>query len=160
MRLADGQTEMAGITIWLPGQPARVTNQSGVRHLHNGRSYKTPALKAWEKELAVKLRPYAPDQPIDGPVELRVCFGYEAKAKRDLWKWKITRPDTDNSIKTVKDVMTKLGFWHDDAQVSKETCKKMWVDVPGIAIYVRRPGEKSKEEWPDLARGEDDLRTA
>jgi Holliday junction resolvase RusA-like endonuclease len=31
---------------------------------------------------------------------------------------KITRPDVDNCAKTIMDVLTKQGFWHDDSQVS------------------------------------------
>ena len=33
--------------------------------------------------------------------------------------------------------MTKVGFWHDDAQVVWEECMKVWTsDKPGIEITV------------------------
>lgn len=138
--------------IWLPGQPARVTHQSGTRIGIHG-TYKTPALKKWENELSEKLAVYAPDQPTDKPILLQVTFGYKAKTKKDLYKWKLTKPDTDNAIKSVKDVMTKLGFWNDDAQVVFETCKKVWVDQPGIVIVLEELGGRCEdwklEEWRD-----------
>lgn len=126
---------MERLSIWIPGQPARVTHQSGTR-ITGHRTYKTTSLIGWENTIARGLRPYIPDKPIKGPVLLKVTFGYKAKTKKDLWTWKITRPDTDNSIKTIKDVMTRLGFWEDDSQVVHETCKKMWVDQPGVVIVV------------------------
>ena len=39
-------------------------------------------------------------------------------------------------IKLLKDVMTDLGFWKDDAQVASEITEKFWSDVPGIFIKV------------------------
>lgn len=140
---------MPRIAIWIPGQPARVTHQSGTRYLRHGGTYKTQALKDWEAKLTQYLRRYIPDKPIDGPVLLRVTFGYKATKKADLWKWKITRPDTDNSIKTIKDVMSKLKFWNDDAQVTHEICKKMWVDQPGLIIIVE---ELDREIFPATIR--------
>lgn len=141
------------INIWLPGQPARVTHQSGTRYTRCGnRTYKTKALLEWEERLKAALEEFAPGQPIEGPIELRVAFGYKPTRKADLWKWKLTKPDTDNSIKTLKDVMTGLGFWHDDAQVSVEQCKKMWVDEPGILIQIEELDQATKGEWRNVSR--------
>lgn len=36
----------------------------------------------------------------------------------------------------LKDCMTALGFWSDDALVASEICEKFWADVPGIYIEV------------------------
>jgi Holliday junction resolvase RusA-like endonuclease len=37
----------------------------------------------------------------------------------------------------LKDVMTDLGFWNDDAQVVKEHVEKLWCDEPtGIDIEI------------------------
>lgn len=47
-----------------------------------------------------------------------------------------TRPDTDNLNKMLKDCMTALGFWRDDAQVAQEIIEKFWADVPGIYIRI------------------------
>ena len=47
-----------------------------------------------------------------------------------------TKPDTDNLQKLLKDVMTDLGFWKDDALVASEIVEKFWAERPGIFIYV------------------------
>ena len=51
-------------------------------------------------------------------------------------RWKITRPDTDNLNKLLKDVMTDMGFWEDDALISMEYIWKVLSDEPGIWICV------------------------
>ena len=52
-------------------------------------------------------------------------------------EWRITKPDTDNLEKLLKDCMTQVGFWKDDAQVVKEVVEKRWSDEPtGISIQI------------------------
>ena len=47
---------------------------------------------------------------------------------------KTTRPDADNLNKMLKDVMTDMGFWSDDALICCEMVSKMYGDEPGIII--------------------------
>lgn len=50
---------------------------------------------------------------------------------------KQTRPDTDNLDKALKDVMTELGFWTDDALVAREHIAKIWHRAkPGLFIRI------------------------
>ena len=49
---------------------------------------------------------------------------------------KATKPDTDNLEKALKDEMTRLHFWCDDAFVCSEVVEKFWADTPGIFIKV------------------------
>lgn len=66
----------------------------------------------------VKMKPYRPKQPSDRPIRLVVCLYFDISKPKKLWgKYKTTRPDCDNYVKEIKDVMTELGFWNDDAQV-------------------------------------------
>ena len=52
-------------------------------------------------------------------------------------QWKVSKPDTDNLVKGLKDIMTDSAvFWHDDAQVCAEIITKRYADVPGIYITV------------------------
>lgn len=53
----------------------------------------------------------------------------------ELAQHKTSKPDTDNLEKALKDCMTRLHFWKDDAQVASEISEKFWAAVPGI--YVR-----------------------
>lgn len=142
---------MKTMNIWIPGEPSRTTHQSGMRTTRNGtKLYKSPALIGWEKTLARGLGMSRPDQPIDGPICLKVTWGFKARKKKDLWTWKLTRPDTDNMQKTLKDVMTRMGFWKDDSQIVFETCKKMLVDEPGIVIQIQELDPEVKGDWHDL----------
>ena len=78
-----------------------------------------------------------------GALYLDVVFGFTTCNKKNIGKWKTTRPDTDNMIKTVKDMMTRLGYWDDDSQVVFETCRKMWTKKAGILIRI----ESLNESW-------------
>ena len=51
-------------------------------------------------------------------------------------EYRTSKPDTDNLVKMLKDVMTELGFWKDDAQVASEVIEKYWAQIPGIYVKV------------------------
>ena len=69
----------------------------------------------------------APEEPIMGPVHLRIDFFFGTSDVKKQGCWKVTRPDTDNLIKLMKDCMTEAGFWRDDSQVCMEVVSKTWV---------------------------------
>lgn len=69
---------------------------------------------------------HAPKQPMEGALCLCVAFEYHKDMASDQIEWKTTKPDTDNMIKMVKDCMTQLGYWHDDAQVCLENIQKLY----------------------------------
>lgn len=48
----------------------------------------------------------------------------------------LSKPDTDNLQKLLKDCMTAVGFWKDDALVASELCEKFWAQIPGIFIKI------------------------
>ena len=61
------------------------------------------------------------------------CF---PKQNHENGEYRITKPDTDNLQKMLKDCMTKVGFWKDDALVASEITEKFWADQPGIYIRI------------------------
>jgi len=64
------------------------------------------------------MKPYRPKEPSERPIRLTVCLYFDISKPKKLWgQYKTTRPDCDNYVKEIKDVMTELGFWKDDAQV-------------------------------------------
>ena len=50
--------------------------------------------------------------------------------------YRITKPDTDNLQKLLKDCMTRVGFWTDDCLVASEIVEKFWAEIPGIWIRI------------------------
>ena len=70
------------------------------------------------------------------PIFLRVawCFPIANGSKHVHGEYKITKPDTDNMQKALKDCMTKVGFWKDDALVVNDLSMKLYSDIPGLWI--------------------------
>ncbi|WP_289965328.1 RusA family crossover junction endodeoxyribonuclease [Faecalibaculum rodentium] len=128
---------MNEIYIVIPGEPYRKTHQSGT-HIGQGRTYKDAGLREVESRLMEALKPYVPSAPWNGPIQLAVNFGYETRNVLKDREPKITKPDTDNLMKTLKDCMTACGFWWDDAQVAEEFASKFWTIQPHITIVVSK----------------------
>ena len=80
--------------------------------------YRKPEVQATRNQLTLMMKKYRPKQPSDRPIRLVVCLYFNISKPKKLWgKYKTTRPDCDNYVKEIKDVMTELKFWNDDAQV-------------------------------------------
>lgn len=106
------------------------TNKKGKGYIHD-----TQEIKAAKVLFRDRLAQFAPKEPLRGPVKLHTVWCYYSE-EHGPGEWKITKPDTDNSLKLLKDVMTKLGFWKDDAQVCSELTEKIWNDLPGLYVAV------------------------
>lgn len=71
-------------------------------------------------------------------VYLDITFYYQIKAKKRWGQWKTSKPDLDNSVKSLQDVMTRMGFWKDDSQIALLKLKKRLSEHPGILIETGR----------------------
>ena len=99
--------------------------------------YDPAPVKAAKKLLTGSLIAHRPNEPLQGPVSLNVVWLFPRGKAHKHGEWRVTKPDTDNLQKLLKDCMTKCGFWKDDAQVVRETVEKRWSDEPaGIFIEV------------------------
>ena len=118
--------------------PPTVTAQEHKIRVVGGRPmfYDTPKLKAARAAFESLLRQHVPAEPIEGPVALTVEWRFATKTHKE-GTYRVTRPDTDNLQKLLKDCMTRCGFWKDDAQVVREAVEKRWSDEPsGIFVEV------------------------
>lgn len=97
--------------------------------------YEDRELKEVRNKLYKALAKFTPDKPYDKAVRLIVKWCFPRKKHGD-GEYKITKPDTDNLNKMLKDEMTKLGFWTDDALVASEIIEKFWAEIPGIFIRI------------------------
>ena len=129
--------------------PPRSTAQEKQYAVRNGRVvvYETANAKAAKQLLRLVLAPYTPRNPLTGAVALYVTWRFP-------YKGKTTRPDTDNLNKALKDVMTDLGYWKDDALVAREHIEKIWhKEHPGIYVRIVDISEamalspKGQERW-------------
>ena len=118
--------------------PTATAQERQVTIVHNKPVFYQPEkLKEAKRILRLHLRPFKPKTPLTGPVELRVSWLFPRGKRHKHKEWRVTKPDTDNLQKMLKDVMTDLGFWVDDAQVVNEHVEKIWSDEPtGISIEI------------------------
>ena len=118
--------------------PPTVTAQEHKVRVNRGRPmfYNTARLKQAQAVFESLLMRYRPGQPMEGPVALTVDWFFFTGSHKD-GEWRVTRPDTDNLQKLLKDCMTRTGFWKDDSQVCVEMISKRWARrKPGIGIKV------------------------
>lgn len=133
---------------FMPMIPPTVTQQEHQVVVRNGKPvfYDPPELKEARQKLTAYLAKHKPEVPFVEAVRLTTKWIWpisENKTRQlkawgvsDYAEYKITKPDTDNMIKLLKDCMTRCGFWKDDAQVASEITEKFLGLHPGIYIKV------------------------
>lgn len=129
------------ISFFLPMVPPTVTHQEKkVTVSRTGRPtfYETQELKAVRQLFLDSVSRHRPKDPFDGPVNLTTIWSWPASSTHPAGSFKISKPDTDNLIKLLKDCMTKAKFWKDDAQVAFERTVKIYDEIPGIHISVSK----------------------
>ena len=143
---------MQPIEIFVDGKPIaqprhrHATSRSGKTHSYTPN---IPGLAFWKNMIALTCRSHrSPSGPYEGPVELGLNF-YLPRPQRLMRKGNpdgplphIVKPDLDNLVKAVKDVITLSGLWKDDCQVwryieqpSKEYCGKN--GATGVKITIK-----------------------
>lgn len=125
------------LEFFLPMIPPTVTHQEKNVHVVKGKPvfYEPDGLKAARAKLRAHLAQHRPGKPMEGALQMIVKWCFPRGAHGD-GEYRTTKPDTDNLDKLLKDVMTGLGYWKDDAQVASEICEKFWAAVPGIYVKV------------------------
>lgn len=129
---------MKTIEFFLPMIPPTVTHQEKKIKVINNKPvvYEPSELKAARAKLEAHLAAHAPAQPYTSAVRLLVKWCFPITGKHVDGEYKATRPDTDNLQKLLKDVMTHLGYWKDDALVASEIVEKFYSDIPGIYVQI------------------------
>lgn len=119
-------------------EPPTITAQQQKTRVVNGKPirYDPPELTAAKAKLESHLAGHIPNRKFEGPIQLVVKWCFPLTGNHENGEWKTTKPDTDNLQKALKDVMTKLGFWKDDALVASEITQKFWATLPGIWIQI------------------------
>ena len=92
--------------------PPTVTHQEKQVRVVNGKPkfYEPQELKAARSKLEAHLAQHKPDQKYTGPVELVSTWCFPRGNHKD-GEYRISKPDTDNLQKLLKDCMTAAGFW-------------------------------------------------
>lgn len=129
-------------------EPPKTTTQGSTRILKNkkgtyfiGKPITSNARKT-KLFLTHQLKDHAPSKPIEGAIDLYVEYNFsfnktDSKAVKSQGKMPhIKRPDSDNLLKGLLDVMSDCKFWNDDSQISNlHFCKTKSAD-PCIKILI------------------------
>ncbi len=132
---------------FMPMIPPEITHQAKELRafMKNGKPaavlHDSAELKNARAKLRAHLTKHRPAQPMAGAVHLGVKWCFPLRGRHRNGEYRTSRPDTDNLQKVLKDCMTDLGFWHDDAQVASEIAEKFWADTPGIYIFAEELGQ-------------------
>ena len=135
------------LEFFMPMIPPTATHQEKQVRVVKGRPvfYEPPELKAARSKLTAHLAGHKPECPLGGGVRLMVQWRFLRSGNHRNGEYRITKPDTDNLQKLLKDCMTAVGFWKDDAQVASEICEKFWAEIPGIYICAEEINQAKEE---------------
>lgn len=123
---------------FMPMLPPTKTHQQKKVRVVKGKPvfYEPDELKAVRSKLVAHLGQHVPEQKYTTAVRLVTKWCFPITGKHQDGEYKATKPDTDNLQKLLKDVMTDLGYWTDDALVASEITEKFWAAQPGIYIRI------------------------
>ena len=124
---------------FMPMIPPTVTAQEHKVGIRNGRPYfyDPPEVKQARADLMDHLAKFVPEKPYTTSIQLVVKWCFPITGKHRDGEYRNTKPDTDNLQKMLKDCMTRLHYWKDDALVVSEVVEKFWAEIPGIYISIQ-----------------------
>lgn len=108
--------------------------------------YDSPELADARAKLMAHLSKHRPQSPYACGIHLSVKWLFPLTGQHTDGEYKLSKPDTDNLQKLLKDCMTRCGFWTDDALVASETVEKFWANAPGIFISIYELPQNIHEE--------------
>ena len=135
------------LEFFIPCIPPKSTHQAALRILkrRDGTQFvgkfATSKGKQTQNELMMLFAPHRPLAPMNGPLKLKLVWAYpyrKSESLKHIYPYKPcdTRPDVDNLLKFIMDIMTRLGFYHDDGQVSAISFMKCWNMETGISVML------------------------
>ena len=133
------------LEFFMPMIPPTTTHQMHKVRVVKGKPifYEPPEVKDARAKLLAHLAEHRPEREMKGAVELSVMWLFPpGESNHKDGEYRTTKPDTDNLEKLLKDCMTAVGFWRDDAQVAVELIAKRWAVNCGIWINVREIEEE------------------
>lgn len=139
---------MTKISFFVSGDPkGQPRPRAFARRMGNkfvARVYDAGTAEGWKSLIAAEAKAHRPAAPLSGPLALSLLFHFK-RPKTHLNKgglkaaapvYHAQKPDCDNAAKAVKDCLTLLGFWRDDAQVARLRVQKLWALSGGCQIEI------------------------
>jgi Holliday junction resolvase RusA-like endonuclease len=129
------------IKIFLPENPT-VTSQEKGFNRYTGQFYTKTEVMALKNTYHFEIRRALAINKVatpkfKGPVRLKVIFTFSTSTKRTWGMFKTTKPDCDNCVKALQDVLGDMGFFEvGDQQVCDLQVIKKWGDKPSVEIEI------------------------
>lgn len=98
------------------------------------RFYDPPEVEAAKSKLECRLAHHAPKEPLLRTLRLSCKWCFPVGEGHFDGELKATDPDCDNLMKLLQDVMQKLKFYKNDAQIAELYVGKYYAAIPGIWI--------------------------
>lgn len=140
---------MRPIEFMVDGDPKAQPRPRAFSRNGHARVYDPGSAEGWKSQIAIAARAHRPVGPLEIPICLSVTFFFRrpqshygtgrnrSTLKPSAPNEHTSKPDLDNCIKAVKDCLTGLGFWFDDAQVVASHTAKLWTcDRPGAVVRI------------------------
>lgn len=109
----------------------KIQNGRRVPYIHH---YRKNEVEITRRVIGLKMARFRPEKPSYKPIKLEVFLYFDVKERKKWGSYKDTKPDCDNYVKEIKDIMTALGFWGDDAQVVDLRVVKRYAEKATICI--------------------------
>ena len=97
-----------------------------------------------EEMVRWQMKPYAPNEPLRGPVEVRYSFfmrvpkstsGVQRRQMLNRKIYHIKKPDLDNLEYLITNAMKGI-IYHDDSQIVRKFAEKFYGDPPKVVVQV------------------------
>jgi Holliday junction resolvase RusA-like endonuclease len=127
------------ISALIMGDPPTVTAQQKGVMVRAGRPmfFTKKKVKDAQDALIMQLRKFAPRQPIEFPVLVKIKFAFRVTKARPHERVHGVRPDLDNLTKGVLDALCPAGWLKDDALVDQLVVEKCRTGDPYMEITMK-----------------------
>jgi Holliday junction resolvase RusA-like endonuclease len=89
-----------------------------------------------EGKLMANLAKHIPPHPYTGAIRVCTKWLFPIRGQHKDGEPYTKKPDVDNLCKSMYDIMTRLGYWKDDAQIVSGITEKFWSKIPGIYVCI------------------------
>lgn len=127
------------ITAIIEGDPPTVTAQQKGVMVRAGRPmfFTKKKVKDAQDALVAQLRKFAPRQPVEFPVLVKIKFAFRVTKSRPYERVHGVRPDIDNLAKGALDALVPAGWLKDDALIDQLVVEKCRVGDPYLEIVMK-----------------------
>lgn len=120
--------------------PTATAQEKGV-NFKARKFYTKPEVEKVKNQYIAMLMQHKPSHMLEGAIALKVSFRFPITRGKKEGQWKITKPDTDNMLKLLKDCGTACGYWRDDSMICYEVVTKKYSKDSGIVFLAEEMEE-------------------